>query len=100
LARAQKKASDEGRPIVGVDEAGLYLLPLAVRTWALRGQTPVLPVKLTHEHLSAISGSTLDGRLFLQMREAAYDSAGVVGFLRVLVRKIRGRLLLIRLAHP
>jgi transposase len=95
LAGPQKKADDEGRTILWVDEAGFYLLPLAVRTWAPRGQTPVLRVKLTREHLSAISGITLDGRLFLQMQGDAYDSAGVVGFLRVLLRKIRGKLLLI-----
>ena len=37
--------------------AGFYLLPMAVRNWAPRGQTPVLRVKLTRDHLSAISGT-------------------------------------------
>jgi transposase len=68
---------------------------MAVRTWAPRRHTPVLRVKLTRDHLSAISGITLDGRLCLQLREAAFDSAGVVGFLRVLLRKVPGKLLLI-----
>jgi len=95
LAGTQKRAEAEGRTIVWVDESGFYLLPLAVRTWAPRGQTPILRVKLTHDHLSAISGSTLDGRLFLQVAEGAYDSVGVVGFLRVLLRKIPGKLLVI-----
>lgn len=95
LAGAQKRAEAEGRTIVWVDESGFYLLPLAVRTWAPRGQTPVLRVKLSRDHLSAISGITLDGRLFLQVREGAYDSAGVVGFLRVLLRKLPGKLLVI-----
>jgi transposase len=66
-----------------------------VRTWAPRGQTPVLRVKLTHDHLSAISGITLDGRLFLQVREDAYDTEAVVGFLRGLLRKLRGKILII-----
>jgi hypothetical protein len=64
VARHQKKAADEGYTIVWVDESGFYLLPLAVRTWAPRGKTPVLRVKLTHDHLSVISGITLEGRLF------------------------------------
>src|SRR5579859_1495391 len=68
---------------------------MAVRTWAPRGQTPVLRVKLTRDHLSAISGITLDGRLFMQVRCASYDAAAVVAFLRVLLRKIRGKILLI-----
>jgi transposase len=68
---------------------------MAVRTWAPRGQTPVLRVKLTRDHLSAISGITLDGRLFLQVRPTAYDAEAVVGFLRILLRKISGKIVLI-----
>jgi transposase len=66
---------------------------MAVRTWGPRGQTPVLRVPLTRDHLSAMSGITLDGRLFLQVRAATYDAAAVGGFLRVLMRKIRGPIL-------
>ena len=68
---------------------------MAVRTWAPRGQRPVLRVPLTHDHLSSISGITPDGRLFLQVRPTSYDAAGVVGFLRVLLRKISGKLVVI-----
>ena len=95
LAGAQKGAEAEGRTIVWVDQSGFYLLPMAVRSWAPRGQTPILQVKLTRDHLAAVSGITLDGRLFLQVRERQYDSAGVVGFLRVLLRKVPGKLLVI-----
>jgi transposase len=52
-------------------------------------------VPLTHDHLSAISGITVDGRLFMQVQDRAYHSEDVVGFLRVLLRKIRGKLLVI-----
>jgi transposase len=68
---------------------------MAVRTWAPRGQTPVLRVPLTRDHLSAISGITLDGRLFMQVRPASYDSVAVVGFLRVLLGKISGKIVVI-----
>ncbi len=95
MASAQKRAEADGRTIVWVDESGFYLLPLAVRTWAPRGHTPILRAKLTHDHLSAISGMTLDGRLFMQVQEGAYDAAEVVGFLRVLLRKVPGKLLVI-----
>jgi transposase len=71
------------------------LLPHTVRTWAPRGKTPVLHVPLTRDHLSAISGITLDGRLVMQVREDVYAAAGVVGFLRVLLRKLRGKVLVI-----
>jgi hypothetical protein len=95
LAGHQQKASDEGFTMVWGDESGFYLLPHAVRTWAPRGKTPVLRVKLTHDHRSAISGITLDGRLVMQVQDHAFDTAGVVGFLRVLLRKIRGKVLVI-----
>lgn len=95
LAHAQKGADEEGATIVWVDESGFYLLPLAVRTWAPRGQTPILRVPLTRDHLSVISAITLDGRLFLQVRKDNYDGEAVVRFLRVLLRKIAGKLLVI-----
>ena len=38
---------------------------------------------------------TLDGRLFLQVRDHSYDSHAVVCCLRVILRKIRGKILLI-----
>ena len=91
----KKKAANDGYTIVWGDESAFSLLPHAVRTWAPRGKTPCLRVKLSKDHLSAISGVTRDGRLFLQVREQSYDSYAVVGFLRVLLRKLRGKILLI-----
>jgi transposase len=38
---------------------------------------------------------TRDGRLFMQTQDHAYRSPDVVGFLRVLLRKIHGKLLVI-----
>jgi transposase len=95
LAGPGKKAADEGRTVVWVDQSGFYLLPMAVRTWAPCAQTPVLSVPLTHDHLAAISGITPDGRLFLQTQDRAYHSDDVVRFLRLLLRKLHGKLLVI-----
>jgi hypothetical protein len=95
LANREKGADEQGATIVWVDESGVYLLPMAVPTWAPRGKTPLLRVRLTHEHLSAISAITLDGRLLLQVREDSYDGEAVVAFLRVLLRKIKGQVLVI-----
>jgi transposase len=95
LAADQKKADQEQRTIIFVDEAAFYLLPMAVSTWAPVGQTPMLSVPLERDHLSAISGITPDGRVFLQVRKQAYDGEAVVQFLRVLLRKVPGKLLII-----
>jgi transposase len=68
---------------------------MAVRTYAPRGQTPILRVKLTRDHLSAIGGITPEGRLYMQMQDAAYTAQDVVRFLRLLMRRISGKLLVI-----
>lgn len=78
-----------------VDEAGFYLLPMLVRTYAPVGHTPILRVPLTRDHLSAIGGITPDGRIFLQTQTNSYRSEQVILFLQMLLRKISGKLLVI-----
>lgn len=68
---------------------------MVVRTYAPRGQTPVLRVPLTRDHVSAIGGITPTGRLFMQMQTRAYKAEDVVRFLQTLARKIAGKLLVI-----
>jgi transposase len=95
LAQTEKKAQDEGRNIVFVDEAGFYLLPSRVRTYAPQGHTPVLRAPLTRDHLAAISGITLEGRLLFQVQEHAYKGPDIVRFLRHLLRQIPGKLVVV-----
>jgi len=95
LARTQKKADEEARVIVWVDQSGFYLLPHHVRTWARHGQTPVLQVPLTRDHRSALAAISADHRLVMQTQSEAYHSTDVVRFLQLLLRKIPGKLLLI-----
>lgn len=66
-----------------------------MRTWAPAGQTPTLHVPLTRDHLSVISGITLDGCLFLQMQAQAYNAEGIVAFLRALLDQVTGHLTVI-----
>lgn len=94
MARAQKKAVDEQRTLVFIDEAGFYLLPAVVRTWAPRGQTPELRYPFW-EHLSMISAITPEGQLFTMTRTAAFDGAAVVRFLKHLLHQIPGKLLVV-----
>jgi|SRR3954447_13409638 len=78
-----------------VDEAGFYLLPGVVRTWAPIGQTPILRAKLTRDHLSVISAISPEGVLYLQMQTEAFDSQAVIAFLKHLLAEIEGKLLII-----
>lgn len=66
-----------------------------MRTYAPQGQTPLLRVPLTRDHLSVISGLTLTGRLMVQVQERAFKGPDVVRFLAHLLRQIRGKLLVI-----
>ncbi len=90
-----KKAEEEGRTLVWIDESGFYLLPGVVRTYAPCGETPELRVPLTYDHLSAISSITPEGRLLMQVQERAYKGAAVVGFLKHVLRHIPGKLLIL-----
>jgi DDE superfamily endonuclease len=95
LACSQKKAEQEKRQIVFVDESGFYLLPMAVRTYAPVGQTPILRVPLTRDHISAIGALTPEGRLFMQTQDHSYKGEDVVRFLKQLLRQIPGKVLII-----
>lgn len=95
MGRVEKKAAAEGRTIVCVDEAGFYLIPGVVRTYAPRGQTPLLHAPLTRDHLSAISAITPDGKLLMQVQAKAFKGADIVRFLRHLLRHLPGKLLVI-----
>ena len=98
LAYAQKKALREGRIIVWVDEAGFYLLAGVVRSYALRGQTPVLRVPLTRDHLSVISGITAQGQLLVGVQARSFKGVkgvDVVRFLKHLLCQLGGKVLII-----
>ena len=78
-----------------IDEAGFYLLPALVRTYAPIGQTPLLRVPLTRDHLAAISAITPDGALYLMIQRDSFDGPAIVRFLKHLLRHIPGKLLII-----
>ena len=66
-----------------------------MRTYAPRGQTPVLRTPYTRDHLAVISAITPDGRLVVHEQERALCGADVVAFLRQLLRLIPGKLLVL-----
>lgn len=58
-SRHQKKAGKLNAVLVFADEAGLMLSPLVKRSWAPRGEAPVLKTKTrSHRKISAIGGLT------------------------------------------
>lgn len=95
MASDQKKALEEGRTIVFIDESGVYLLPIVVRSYAPSGQTPILKEFLSYQHLSLIGAVTSQGRLFLTMYSHSITAFEIVHFLGQLQRQIPGLLLII-----
>ena len=81
--------------IAFIDEAGFYLLPGRVRTYAPRGQTPILKPFLTYDHWSVMSAITVSGQLYTLMRERPLNSTDSVRFLKHLRREIGQRLLVV-----
>jgi hypothetical protein len=74
LAQDEKGALKEGRTLLFVEQYGLYMLPVVVRTCAPVGQTPVLDEQLSHDHLWAMSGITLEGKLLMLTSERSTSS--------------------------
>lgn len=103
--RREKNAARRRATIVFLDESGFSERPAVRRTWAPRGQTPVL----IHRHrcwkrLSAIGALAYrprcrnrgpDARLYLGLHPDVVRSAQVIRFLRHLRRHIRGPIVLL-----
>jgi transposase len=66
-----------------------------IRTYAPIGQTPVLREELSREHLSVMSGITLEGKLLMMEQDRAFKGPEVVRFLKHALRQIGGKLLII-----
>jgi transposase len=94
LACAQKKAQREERVIVFVDESGISERPTRVRTWAPKGQTPVIQFHFNWKQLSMIAGLSLTNAYF-RLHEGSIKSAQIVEFLKALVKHIGRRLLIV-----
>jgi len=71
------------------------MLPSPTRTYAPRGETPVIEGSASRDRVSAISAITLEGRLLTGMQEEAFDRHDIVDFLRHLLRHIEGKVLVI-----
>src|SRR5438270_3673730 len=57
LAADPKKAQREQAQLVLIDESGLLMAPLVRRTWAVRGQTPVLQQRGKHRERVSVAAA-------------------------------------------
>lgn len=83
-----------------MDEAGFLLIPNVRRTWAARGQTPILRHRVKRDKVSAISAVTVSNRrqrlgLYLHFHNANITHVEVALFLRELLAHLRGNVIVI-----
>lgn len=101
VAPVKKNAARRRATIVFLDESGFSQRPSVRRTWAPRGETPVLVHRhRTWERLSAIGalGYPLPSRrdrVFLMLHQGNVTSVEIVRFLKHLHRHIRTHVILL-----
>ena len=89
-----KKAKREGRLIVFIDESGLSERPTRVRTWAPKGQTPIIQFHFNWTHISVIAGITHTSCMF-RLYEGSIKKEQHVEFLKALRAHLKRPLLII-----
>lgn len=103
MATHQKKVARLCAHLVFIDESGFNLMPNVRRTWALRGDTPVLgvPTSARRQRLSAIAALTVSPRrkrvgLVLQThKNRSVRQEQVIVFLRELLKRLRGPIVIV-----
>ena len=85
-----------------LDESGVLMAPLVRRSWAPRGQTPILYQRTRHyQKVSVIAALCVNpernyARLFFRLHvDANINTAAVIGFLRHLSRELDGPIMLV-----
>lgn len=93
-------ARRERRVLVFVDEAGFYLLPGVVRTYAPEGRTPVPRAERTRDQLSVMGGLTPGGKVYPLVRQDPLTGLDTIDFLAHLRRVAGDRRLVIGDGSP
>jgi transposase len=94
VARTKKIAARQRRIIVFIDESGLSERPCRARTWAPRGETPVLQYSFSWKQLSAIAGVSY-WRFYFRLFPGSIKSPQIVEFLKALLATIGQKVLII-----
>jgi transposase len=89
-----RRVKRERRTPVFEDESGFYLLPGLVKTYAPRGQTPVIREFQTRDHLSVMGGMTPEGKVYTLARQESLNGLHTIEFL-VHLRRVAGKRLLV-----
>jgi len=94
VAGLKKIAARQRRIIVFIDESGLSERPCRARTWAPKGQTPVLQYTFSWKQLSVIAGTSFV-RFYFRLFAGSIKAPQVVEFLKALSDTIGRKLLIV-----
>jgi transposase len=83
-----------------LDESGFLLIPNVRRTWAPRGETPIVRHRYNHARISAISAVTVSPErrrlgLYMHLHHDNITQQEVAEFLREMLRHLRGHLIVL-----
>jgi transposase len=100
VAQDKKRARDEGKSIVLIDESGFMLQPVVRRTWAPQGETPIQYSWDRHDRLSVIAGITVAPHrrrlgLYFQIHDQNVRFKQVIEFLYLVHRHLRRKLIVV-----
>ncbi len=101
LDRGKKNAERLKAHVVFADECGFLLIPNVRRTWAPRGQTPIVRHRYRRDKISAISAITVSAErhrlgLYVHLHpDENISHVEVAIFLRALLRHLRGHVIVL-----
>lgn len=100
MARAKKGAKERAATIVFVDESGFSQRPSVRRTWAPKGQTPILRHHFNWKRLHAIGAVVCqpdgaEARLLLHLQTETIKQEAIIAYLQALPLEVPGPLLLL-----
>ena len=94
------RAKRRGAEIFFADEAGIRSDAPVGRTWAPRGQTPVLETSGTRQSVNAISAVSARGAFWYRTYRGRLNAATFIGFLRAFLRGRRAPVMMVVDRHP
>lgn len=101
----KKKAQQLGAHLVFVDESGFLLIPNLKRTWAPKGQTPLIHHSMRRTKVSAITALAVSPKrkriaLYLHLRRHSFKGSDVQRFLTYLLQHLRGPIMVLWDGNP
>lgn len=98
VGAGKKKARRLNAHLAFLDESGFLLIPNVKRTWAPRGETPVVRHRYRRDKVSAISAVSVSPQrhrlgFYIHFHTANITGVEVTLFLRTLLRHLRGHVI-------